>query len=73
MNQLVWDQLAQLPSTLLCLRTAHALSMQMYAGLDSCVGYTVSKNAKILVGDSALANLVQAMTTPHGAQIVSTQ
>jgi hypothetical protein len=26
-----------------------------------------------LVGDSAVENFAQAMTTPHGAQIVSTQ
>jgi hypothetical protein len=33
----------------------------------------VSKNAKILVGDSDFSNLAHAMTTPHGAHIVSTQ
>ena len=53
--------------------TRHALSIQMYAGRDSSVGYIVSNQCKILVGDSALGNFVQAMTAPHGAQIVSTQ
>ena len=47
--------------------------MQTHAGQDSSVGYNDSKNLRILVGDSDLSNFVHAITTPHGAQIVSTQ
>jgi hypothetical protein len=43
------------------------------SGLDSSVGKTDSKKFKMFVGDSDLSNLVQAITTPQGAQIVSTQ
>ena len=53
--------------------TRQVLSMQIYAGRDSSVGYTDCKKLRILVGDSALSNFFHAITTPHGAQIVSTQ
>jgi hypothetical protein len=46
--------------------------MQIYDGRDSSVGYTLAENLRIFVGDSALSNFVHAITTPHGAQIVST-
>jgi hypothetical protein len=45
----------------------------MYAGLLSSFGYTCSRKFNIFVGDSAFANFAHAMTTPQGAQIVSTQ
>ena len=48
--------------------TWQALSMQIYAGWDSSVGYTDSKNLRILVGDSYLSNFTHAITTPHGAR-----
>jgi hypothetical protein len=49
------------------------LSIHTYDGHASSVGKILSKNARIFVRDSDLANLAQTMTTPHGAQIVSTQ
>ena len=50
--------------------TQQALSMQIYAGQDSSVGYTSCKKLKILVDDSDLSNFFHVITTPHGAQIV---
>jgi hypothetical protein len=45
----------------------------MVSGLESSLGKTDCKNARIFVRDSDFANLAHAITTPQGAQIVSTQ
>ena len=47
--------------------------MHIQSGHDSTSGYTLFKNANIFDSDSDLENLAQAMTVPHGAQMVSTQ
>jgi len=73
MNLVVDFQLSQLPSARLVRSTRQALSMQTYAGRDSSVGKMDSRKRRMFVGDSALGNLAHAMTTPHGAQTVSTQ
>ena len=69
---MVFFQIAsQDPLEILVRSKRHALSMQIYAGWDSSVGNTCSKNANIFVGDSDLANFAHAITTPHGVHIVS--
>jgi hypothetical protein len=73
MNLDVFDHVFQLPLLIQWQSTKQALSMQMQSGHDSSVGYTVSKNCIIFVGYSAFGKFAHAVTTPHGAQIVSTQ
>ena len=73
MNRVVGFHVSQAPLTMAVQRTAHVLSIQTKSGRDSGIGYTDSNQLRICVGDSALSNLVQARTTPQGAQMVSTQ
>ena len=73
MNRVVFFQVSQLPLLMAVRSMRHALSMHTKFGRDSSVGKTVPKKLMMFVGDSDLENLAQAITTPHGAQIVSTQ
>ena len=74
MNRLEFVKWPHLSGCVMAVRnTLHALSIQIYAGRVWPSGYTSETNWRMFVGDSALSNLVQATTTPQGAQIVSTQ